>query len=169
MNYLVVVDMQNDFVTGCLGSTDAANVQPYIENAVKNFSGEVIFTRDTHFENYMETQEGARLPVPHCIKDTDGWQIVPGLFELSAGRKIIDKPTFGSTELMDYLKNKGDVQSVTFMGVCTDICVISNAFLVKAALPECRVIVDSNGCAGTSKEAHNNALSALAGCQMDII
>ena len=169
MKYLVVVDMQNDFVGGCLGSADAAAVAPYIEKAVREFEGEVIFTRDTHGGDYMETQEGARLPVPHCIKGSAGWEIVDGLKALSEGRKIIDKPTFGSTELMDHLAGKGDAEMVTFMGVCTDICVISNAFLVKAAMPECRVVVDSKGCAGTSKEAHDNALKAMAGCQMEII
>ncbi len=165
---LIVVDMQNDFIDGALGTKEAVAIVPYVKSVIKNFDGKVYFTRDTHFENYMQTQEGANLPVPHCIKDTDGWQIRS---ELDALRKTdpIDKLTFGSSDLVDVLKNEKDIESITFVGLCTDICVISNAMVVKAFFPEVPLIVDAKGCAGVSPESHKRALEAMKVCQIKII
>ena len=165
---LIVVDMQNDFIDGALGTKEAAAIVPYVKDVIESFDGKVYFTRDTHFENYMETQEGANLPVPHCIKDTDGWQIRA---ELDALRKTeaIDKLTFGSSALVDVLKAEKDIESITFVGLCTDICVISNAMVVKAFFPEVPLIVDAKGCAGVSPESHQRALEAMKVCQIKII
>ena len=165
---LIVVDMQNDFIDGALGTKEAASIVPYVKDIIESFDGKVYFTRDTHFENYMQTQEGANLPVPHCIKDTDGWQIRA---ELDALRKTeaIDKLTFGSSALVDVLKAEKDIESITFVGLCTDICVISNAMVVKAFFPEVPLIVDAKGCAGVSPESHQRALEAMKVCQIKII
>ena len=165
---LIVVDMQNDFIDGALGTKEAAAIVPYVKDIIESFDGKVYFTRDTHFENYMETQEGANLPVPHCIKDTDGWQIRA---ELDALRRTeaIDKLTFGSSALVDVLKAEKDIESITFVGLCTDICVISNAMVVKAFFPEVPLIVDAKGCAGVSPESHKRALEAMKVCQIKII
>ena len=165
---LIVVDMQNDFIDGALGTKEAVAIVPYVKDVIENFEGKVYFTRDTHFENYMETQEGTNLPVPHCIKDTDGRQIRA---ELDALRKTeaIDKLTFGSSALVDVLKAEKDIESITFVGLCTDICVISNAMVVKAFFPEVPLIVDAKGCAGVSPESHQRALEAMKVCQIKII
>lgn len=168
MKLLVVVDMQNDFIDGALGTPEAQAIVPYVKQAIKQFDGKVLFTRDTHFENYMQTEEGKNLPVPHCIKDSAGWQIRA---ELDALRKTeaIDKITFGSKELVDVIAREKDVESVTFMGLCTDICVISNAVLVKAFYPEIPLFVDAQGCAGVTPESHKNALSAMKMCQITVV
>ena len=165
---LIVVDMQNDFIDGALGTKEAAAIVPYVKDVIESFDGKVYFTRDTHFENYMETQEGANLPVPHCIKGTDGWQIRA---ELDALRRTeaIDKLTFGSSALVDVLKAEKDIESITFVGLCTDICVISNAMVVKAFFPEVPLIVDAKGCAGVSPDSHQRALEAMKVCQIKII
>ena len=166
--FLIVVVMQNDFIDGALGTKEAVEIVPYVKDVIESFDGKVYFTRDTHFENYMQTQEGANLPVPHCIKDTDGWQIRA---ELDALRKTeaIDKLTFGSSALVDVLKAEKDIESITFVGLCTDICVISNAMVVKAFFPEVPLIVDAKGCAGVSPESHQRALEAMKVCQIKII
>lgn len=168
MKYLIVVDMQNDFIDGALGTAEAVAIVPYVKTVIENFDGKVLFTRDTHFDNYMETQEGKNLPVPHCIKDTDGWQIRA---ELDALRKTeaIDKLTFGSKDLVEVLKNEDDIESITFIGLCTDICVISNAMLVKAFYPEIPLIVDAKACAGVTPQSHKNALEAMKTCQISVI
>ena len=165
---LIVVDMQNDFIDGALGTKEAVSIVPYVKDIIESFDGKVYFTRDTHFENYMETQEGANLPIPHCIKGTDGWQIRA---ELDALRRTeaIDKLTFGSSALVEVLKNEKDIESITFVGLCTDICVISNAMVVKAFFPEVPLIVDAMGCAGVSPESHQRALEAMKVCQIKII
>ena len=165
---LIVVDMQNDFIDGALGTKEAEAIVPYVKSLIEDFDGKVIFTRDTHFENYMDTQEGANLPVPHCIKGTDGWQIRG---ELDALRKTeaIDKLTFGSKDLVEILKNEGEIESITFVGLCTDICVISNAMLVKAFYPEIPLTVDAKGCAGVTPESHRRALEAMKMCQIKVI
>ncbi|MBE6644505.1 MAG: cysteine hydrolase [Ruminococcaceae bacterium] len=165
---LIVVDMQNDFIDGALGTREAAAIVPYVKELIENFDGKVLFTRDTHLDNYMETQEGKNLPVPHCIKGSDGWQIKS---ELDALRKTepIDKVTFGSSDLIDILKNESDIESITFVGLCTDICVISNAMLTKAFFPEIPLTVDAKGCAGVSPESHARALEAMKMCQIRII
>ncbi len=168
MKLLIVIDMQNDFVTGALGSPEAVAVVPYIKKAIEDFDGDVYFTRDTHGADYLSTHEGRKLPVPHCIKDSEGWNIIPELESLRK-RDAIDKPTFGSTELVDIVGSYDSIESVTFMGVCTDICVISNAMLVKNFFPELTVIVDSKGCAGVTPEQHDTALSAMKPCQIEVI
>ena len=168
MKYLIVVDMQNDFIDGALGTAEAVAIVPYVKSLIENFDGKVLFTRDTHFENYMETQEGKSLPVPHCIKGTDGWQIRA---ELDALRKTeaIDKVTFGSKELAELLSGESDVESIEFVGICTDICVISNVMLVKAFCPEVPLIVDAAACAGVTPQSHKNALEAMKMCQVTVI
>ena len=167
---LVVVDMQNDFIDGALGTPEAVDIVPAVKCRIENFEGKVFYTRDTHGENYMETQEGRNLPVPHCIQGTEGWEIRP---ELDALRRTsaIDKPTFGSAELGRVLveeNEKDPIGSITFVGLCTDICVISNAMLVKAFLPEVPIIVDAACCAGVTPESHRNALAAMKACQIRI-
>ena len=167
---LVVVDMQKDFIDGALGTAEAVAIVPAVVERVKSFKGPVLFTRDTHGEDYMDTQEGRRLPVPHCIRGTEGWRIRPELEALRT-RPAIDKPSFGSTELPRILRDmdaEEPVASVTLLGLCTDICVISNALLIKAALPEARVAVDAACCAGVSPESHRRALNAMKVCQIDI-
>jgi nicotinamidase-related amidase len=168
MKYLIVVDMQNDFIDGALGTKEAAAIVPYVKSVIEHFDGTVIFTRDTHFENYMETQEGKNLPAPHCIKGTDGWQIRA---ELDALRKTeaIDKVTFGSKDLVKVLEGKTDIESIMFVGLCTDICVISNVMLIKAFYPEIPLTVDAKACAGVTPESHKNALEAMKMCQVKVI
>ena len=167
---LLVIDMQNDFIDGVLGSKEAIAVVPRVKEKIENFCGKVLFTRDTHMENYMETQEGKKLPVPHCIKNTKGWEIHP---ELEALRKeeAIDKLTFGSDALALRMQkeNKGEkIDRITLIGVCTDICVISNAMLLKAFLPETEIIVDASCCAGVTPESHKIALQAMKAYQIVI-
>ncbi|MBS6397064.1 MAG: cysteine hydrolase [Clostridiales bacterium] len=167
---LVVVDMQNDFIDGALGTKEAVAVVPKVAQKIREFSGRVLFTRDTHEENYMETQEGKKLPVPHCIRNTEGWQIRP---ELEALRQepAVDKVTFGSAELGGVLQaadQEEQVRSITFVGLCTDICVISNALLAKAFLPEAEIIVDASCCAGVTPKSHKTALEAMKVCQIQV-
>lgn len=169
-NILIVVDMQNDFIDGALGTPEAVAIVPKVVEKIKNFEGTVLYTRDTHFDNYMETQEGHNLPVPHCIKGTPGWEIRP---EIEALRKTeaIDKVTFGSSELPEKLRMLNEIErigSVTFVGLCTDICVISNVMVMKAFLPEVPVIVDAACCAGVTPESHKNALEAMKVCQVKV-
>lgn len=166
---LIVVDMQNDFIDGALGTKEAEAIVTDVAREIEDFSGEVIFTRDTHSENYLQTQEGKRLPVKHCIKNTDGWQLHPRLQELAKGRTVIDKPTFGSLMLPQFLKGQGSPDTIVLMGLCTDICVISNAMILKAAFPEAEVFVDSRCCAGTTPENHENALKAMKMCQILVL
>ena len=165
---LVVVDMQNDFIDGALGTPEAVAIVPYVKEKIESFDGEVLFTRDTHAENYMDTQEGRNLPVPHCIKGTAGWEIRA---ELDALRRTeaIDKLTFGSRDLVDVLAREGEIESITFVGLCTDICVISNAMVVKAFYPEIPLIVDARGCAGVTPESHARALEAMKMCQIKVV
>ena len=167
---LIVVDMQNDFIDGALGTAEALAIVPKVKEKIEGFQGLVLFTRDTHQANYMDTQEGRKLPVPHCIEGSDGWQIRP---ELDALRRTeaVDKPGFGSVQLAELLRamnEKESIGSVTLIGLCTDICVISNAMLIKAYLPELPVKVDAACCAGVTPESHENALAAMAMCQIEI-
>ena len=167
---LIVVDMQNDFIDGALGTAEAVAIVPKVVEKVSGFKGTVIFTRDTHDENYMQTQEGRNLPVPHCIKGSRGWEVCPALEPLRTGLTI-DKPTFGSAELgrlLLELDAKEPVGSITLVGLCTDICVISNAMIAKAFLPEVPVTVDAACCAGVTPESHRNSLSAMKMCQVRI-
>lgn len=180
MEYLVVVDMQNDFVSGALGTAEAREIVPYVVGRVVdgiNRGEELLFTRDTHAPDYLDTQEGRRLPVPHCIRDTGGWEIVEQLQEYTVGRQVLDKPTFGSRYLGELLKARDEdlrraggpgVEKVTLVGLCTDICVISNALLIKAFLPETEVAVDAKCCAGVTPGSHQNALAAMRMCQITV-
>ena len=169
MKFLIVVDMQNDFIDGALGTKEAVAILPAVKEKIRSFDGRVLFTRDTHEADYLETQEGRNLPVEHCIKDTDGWQIHP---ELDALRKEtpIDKPSFGSVGLAQLLKAydtyEEKIEEITLIGLCTDICVISNAMIIKAYLPETPIFVDAKCCAGVTPESHERALDAMAVCQI---
>lgn len=173
MNYLIVIDMQKDFVSGTLGSGDAKAVVPGLIRKIKEFGGEVLYTQDTHGSAYLLSQEGKKLPVSHCILGTEGWELIDEIKEADPGcrERSFQKDTFGSTELMGYLTKKNQesgISSLEFVGVCTDICVISNALMAKAFLPEVPVLVDSRCCAGTSPENHENALKAMACCQIEL-
>ena len=168
MNILVVVDMQRDFIDGALGTPEAVAIVPYVKALIEGFDGKVLFTRDTHFDNYMDTQEGRNLPVPHCIKGTPGWEIHPEL-EVLRKTEAIDKLTFGSSALPEVLMKEENLESVTFTGLCTDICVISNVMVTKAFFPEVPVIVDAAGCAGVTPESHKNALAAMKVCQVTVV
>ena len=170
-NILLVIDMQNDFIDGALGTKEAVEIVPAVKKKIEQFDGTVLFTRDTHETWYLQTQEGKNLPVEHCIRGTDGWQIRP---ELDALRKTeaIDKETFGAKELGGILLDMDEeieIGSITLIGLCTDICVVSNAMLVKAFLPEVPVIVDASCCAGVTPESHETALKAMEACQIQIV
>lgn len=161
---LIVVDMQNDFIDMALGTKEAVaivpNVKAKIEEYLKN-GDEVIYTRDTHGENYLDTPEGRKLPVPHCIKGTKGWEIAEGLY--ADGCKIIDKPNFGWPKW-----NEEVLEDVELVGLCTDICVVSNALIIKAAFPDANVKIDASCCAGVTPETHNAALATMKMCQIDV-
>ncbi|MBR5658901.1 MAG: cysteine hydrolase [Lachnospiraceae bacterium] len=171
---LIVVDMQNDFVTGALRNEDAIAIVPTVAEkirAAKEAGTEVIFTRDTHFEDYMETEEGRNLPVLHCLKGTEGWEIIDELKAWTEDAKIIDKITFGARELGDYLAEENEkekIDEVELIGICTDICVISNALLTKAFLPNIPIGVDAACCAGITPQTHKNALEAMKMCQIRV-
>lgn len=165
---LIVVDMQKDFIDGALGTPEAVAILPKVAEKLRDFQGEVFFTRDTHETDYMNTLEGKNLPVPHCIRDTAGWEIAPELTAIRAGR-IVDKPTFGSVELGKLLvasNHEEPIEKITLVGLCTDICVLSNALLAKAHLPEVEIAVDASCCAGVTPESHNTALAAMKMCQI---
>lgn len=173
---LVVVDMQNDFVDGVLGTKEAQDIVPNVVAKIKDFDGDIIATRDTHHENYMETQEGKNLPVIHCVKGTKGHEINPEVLAALTAKNsdftAYDKITFGSTDLAKELDNinKADgIDEITFIGVCTGICVISNAIMTKAFLPEVPIKVDSSCCACVTPESHQTALDAMKLCQIEII
>lgn len=168
MNFLIVVDMQNDFITGALGSKEAQAIVVNVADKIKNFDGKVIFTRDTHTSEYMTTQEGRKLPVEHCIKDSDGWQICDELTPF-VDNNAIDKITFGSMQLPEILMQYGSPEKIELCGLCTDICVISNAMILKAAFPEVPITVDASCCAGVTPQSHKTALEAMKSVQIDII
>ena len=168
MKFLIVVDMQVDFITGALGSEHAKKIVPNVVDKVKNYNGKIIFTRDTHYENYFTTQEGKKLPVLHCVKDTDGWQICSELAPYV--KNVVDKITFGSVDLPSIIKSYGeDIEEIELCGLCTDICVISNAMVLKTAFPETKIIVDSSCSAGVTIKSHNTALEAMKSVQIEII
>lgn len=174
MDILVVVDMQNDFVSGALGTAEARAVVPRVAARVADGAGrgeEILFTRDTHGPDYLDTQEGRKLPVPHCVRGTEGWEIIPQLAEYTVGRAVLDKPTFGSRalgETLAALDGREPVGKITLIGLCTDICVISNALLAKAFLPEAEIAVDASCCAGATPESHRTALEAMKMCQITV-
>lgn len=171
---IVVVDMQNDFIDGALGSAEAVKIVERCAEKIKAAKADgdtVIFTRDTHGENYMSTEEGKNLPVPHCIKGSDGWQITPVLAELVDNSLIIDKETFGSRDLGKLVAEKlveGDYESVELFGLCTDICVISNALLIKAFCPDFPIYVDASCSAGVTPDSHDTAIRAMESCQIHV-
>ena len=187
MRVLVVVDVQNDFVSGSLGSITAQSIIPHMKSRIKDYadSGDtlILFTKDTHDENYDKTLEGTRLPVSHCVRDTKGWSIVKEISSLADGysnfllysdeeviHSRILKDTFGSVKLAEVLKkHEEDITDITFMGFCTDICVISNVLLVKAYMPNTRIIVDASCCAGTTLDKHLAALEVMKSCHIDVI
>ena len=165
---IVVVDMQNDFIDGSLGTKEAREMLPRLERKLSESGGaaDLVFTMDTHKEDYLSIQEGENLPVEHCIKGTKGWELAPSLASFAAKAKaVVEKPSFGSTALPESLK---DYDEIEFVGLCTDICVISNALLVKAFYPEKRLSVDASCCAGVTPESHRNALSAMKMCQIAV-
>lgn len=159
---LIVIDMQNDFIDGALGTKQAVSIVPAVCKKIKEYKArgdEIIFTRDTHGENYLETNEGKSLPVVHCVKGTHGWNIADELcFE---GAKIIDKPSFGYTGWGNF-----DFEEVELVGLCTDICVVSNALIIKATFPEIKVSVDPSCCAGVTPKTHEAALETMRCCQV---
>ena len=162
---LIVVDMQNDFIDMALGTPEAAAIVPKVKAKIERYlatGDEIIFTRDTHFEDYLQTTEGKKLPVPHCIKDTKGWEIADGLY--AQGCKIIDKPNFGWPNWKDET-----LEEVEIVGLCTDICVVSNALIIKATFPDAIVKVDSSCCAGVTVATHEAALKTMSMCQIDIL
>ena len=166
---LIVVDMQNDFIDGTLGTPEAQAIVPSVVSLVKSHKGRVIFTKDTHSPDYLSTNEGKNLPVEHCIKGTHGWEICDSLKEYVT--EVIEKPTFGSLDLVEQLKEenkKNPIGKITLVGLCTDICVISNTLLLKATFPEAEISVVSNACAGVTPESHENALNAMKMCQITI-
>jgi len=168
MKFLIVVDMQVDFISGSLGSAHAAAIVPNVVEKVKAFDGKVIFTRDTHFEDYFQTQEGKKLPVLHCVKDTDGWQVCDELKPFV--NTVVDKVTFGSVDLPKILMDCGEpIEEIALCGLCTDICVISNAMILKAAFPDVRITVDAKCCAGVTMESHQTALDAMKAVQIEVI
>lgn len=170
-NILIVVDMQNDFIDGALGSKEAQNIVANVVNKINTFKGEIIVTLDTHQDNYMNTREGKYLPVPHCIENTNGWDLNKDIKDALIGRGAcrIKKPTFGSVKLVDVLSDVDENTSITLIGLCTDICVVSNAMLLKANYPEVDITVDSTCCAGVTPETHKAALDTMKMCQINII
>ena len=174
-NFLVVVDMQKDFVDGALGTKEAITIVPNVVKKIREFDGEIIVTYDTHFEDYMDTAEGKKLPVPHCIKDTPGWQLHEDVAAALAGRDytVVEKPTFGAVDLPEFIDeaagNEEEDISITLIGLCTDICVVSNALILKAEFPEADISVDASCCAGVSPETHEAALKTMGCCQINIV
>lgn len=169
MKILLVIDMQNDFIDGSLGTKEAVSIVEKVKDKVRNFEGKIFYTQDTHFEDYLNTREGRLLPIIHCIKGSQGWKIRDGVYD--GNSKIIEKKTFGSLDLIEELKRvdlEEKIDSIELIGICTDICVLSNAILVKNAFPEVDIIVDSTCCAGVTPERHNNSLGAMKMCQIII-
>ena len=170
MKVLAIIDMQKDFIDGALGTKEAVSIVPKVAARLKKAreDGEtVVFTRDTHHAEYLSTQEGRNLPVPHCIEETEGWQIDATLPVLDA--PVFDKSGFGSPALIAYLKVLPELERVEFIGLCTDICVITNAMMAKGALPEVPLFVRADCCAGVTPESHETALSAMRMCQILIL
>ena len=176
MKALIVIDMQNDFIDGALGTKEAQAIVPNVKKKIEEYKSrgdEIIFTRDTHGENYLQTQEGKNLPVPHCIKGTKGWQLDESVQTALEKKQhlAIEKPTFGSTELIGHIKKNYNPQEIEIelIGLCTDICVVSNALLLKANFPETEVSVVASCCAGVTPDSHNAALTTMKMCQVNII
>lgn len=176
MKFLVVVDMQKDFVDGALGTKEAVSIVPNAVKKINEFEGKVICTYDTHFDNYMETSEGKKLPVVHCVENTDGWKLDKAIQEAVNEKNYISlhKITFGSKDLPALIKSlAGDTADsdldICLIGLCTDICVVSNALYLKANFPEAKISVDSSCCAGVTPETHDAALATMRCCQIDVL
>ncbi len=171
--FLVVVDMQKDFVDGSLGTKEAVAIVPNVVKKINEFDGEIFVTYDTHFENYMDTNEGKNLPVPHCIKGTDGWKLDAKIAAALEGKNYseVEKITFGSVDLPDMIfKAAGDEDfTIELVGLCTDICVVSNTLILKANYPEKEIVVDASCCAGVTPESHVAALTTMKMCQINVI
>ena len=173
---LIVIDMQNDFIDGSLGTNEAEAIVPAVVEKMKGYEKEdIIATMDTHFDDYMDTQEGKNLPVIHCIKGTIGWELREEIRHLVDEKNIYEKPTFGSTVLADKIKYiydnelaKGSELEIELVGLCTDICVVSNALLLKASMPEVKISVDSDCCAGVTPGKHEAALETMRSCQIEV-
>ena len=169
---LIVIDMQNDFIDGALGTAEAVGIVEAVKEKIRSYpAADVIATMDTHFDNYMQTQEGKYLPVPHCIRETAGWEIRPEIADLLKEAKIYEKPTFGSTQLAADLKAAAEKEEIELelIGLCTDICVVSNALLLKAQMPEVKISVDASCCAGVTPAKHEAALETMRSCQIQVI
>ena len=169
---LIVIDMQNDFIDGALGTGEAVGIVEAVKEKIRSYpAADVIATMDTHSENYMDTQEGKYLPVPHCIRGSDGWKIRAEIEDLLKGARIFEKPTFGSMQLAEELKTLSEKEDLELelIGLCTDICVVSNALLLKAAMPEVPIFVDAACCAGVTPEKHAAALVTMQSCQIQVI
>ena len=169
---LIVIDMQNDFIDGALGTAEAVGIVETVKENIRSYPPkDVIATMDTHFENYMQTQEGRYLPVPHCVRGTEGWEIRPEIAGLLKGAKVYEKPTFGSMQLAEDLKAAAEKEEIELelIGLCTDICVVSNALLLKAQMPEVRISVDASCCAGVTPQKHEAALETMRSCQIRVI
>ena len=181
MKVLVIVDMQKDFIDGALGTAEAVAIVPSVVNRIKNSCDELIlFTKDTHQDDYLTTSEGKKLPVPHCLEKTDGWQIHESV--LNAWRNnqstvrisklpenTFTKPVFGSVDLVDFLKSRGDIEEIEILGLCTDICVISNAIMIKNSMPDVQIGVNATCCAGVTPVSHSEALNIMRMCHIDVI
>ncbi|MBQ3094131.1 MAG: cysteine hydrolase [Clostridia bacterium] len=171
--FLIVVDMQKDFVDGALGTPEAVAIVPRVVEKIRAFDGDIVVTYDTHTEDYLHTAEGAKLPVAHCVKNTDGWTLNAEVAAALEGKRVttVEKPTFGSTALPTLLSElAGDEPFATELcGLCTDICVVSNALLIKAHFPEQPIAVDASCCAGVTPPTHEAALTTMRMCQIDII
>lgn len=168
---LVVIDMQNDFVDGALGTPEAVSIVDAVVKKIHSYDRENVYaTRDTHQKDYLNTQEGKNLPVEHCIVGTKGWELNDRVVEALKDGKVIDKPTFGSVKLVHELSKIGAREEVEIelVGLCTDICVVSNALLLKAAMPEVKISVDASCCAGVTPESHNAALKTMEMCQIQV-
>lgn len=173
-DYLVVIDMQNDFVSGSLGTAEARGIVADVVRRVRDFEGTVVFTKDTHGPEYLDTQEGRLLPVAHCERGTWGWELVDELEEARARReaRVFEKPSFGSLDLARWLVERNAAEPITsieLVGLCTDICVVSNALLIKAHLPEVPLRVEAALCAGVTPESHDAALATMRSCQVEVI
>lgn len=171
--FLIVVDMQKDFVDGALGTPEAVAIVPAVCEKIRSFDGEIFVTYDTHPADYLHTAEGRKLPVVHCVQDTPGWQLDANVAAALEGKvyTALKKPTFGSTDLPFFISTAvGEEEfSVTLIGLCTDICVVSNALLLKAHFPEMNIAVDAACCAGVTPASHDAALKTMAMCQIDIL
>ena len=168
---LIVIDMQNDFIDGTLGTKEACSIVDAVREKIRSYPVDDIFvTMDTHGEDYMQRQEGALLPVPHCIKGTDGWRLHPEIEPLLCGAAIVEKPAFGSIALAEKIReiSEQDEIELELVGLCTDICVVSNALILKAAMPEVRIAVDASCCAGVTPQKHLAALETMRSCQIQI-